>query len=51
MKIGFIGLIRPLEEYLELRVFTSRWLGDDARIKFRECGMDLASSSGCRVAI
>jgi len=24
----------------ELKVFTSKWLGDDARIKFRECGMD-----------
>jgi len=24
----------------ELCVFTSKWLGDDARIKFRECGMD-----------
>ncbi len=23
-----------------LRVFTSKWLGDDAKIKFRECGMD-----------
>jgi len=21
-------------------VFTSKWLGDDAKIKFRECGMD-----------
>lgn len=24
----------------ELRVFTTKWLGDDVRIKFRECGMD-----------
>ncbi len=24
----------------ELQVFTSKWLGDDARIKFRKCGMD-----------
>ena len=24
----------------DLRVFTSKWLGDDVRIKFRECGMD-----------
>ena len=24
----------------DLQVFTSKWLGDDARIKFRECGMD-----------
>ncbi|NND74318.1 MAG: hypothetical protein HKN44_04870 [Ilumatobacter sp.] len=23
-----------------LRVFTSKWLGDDVRIAFRECGMD-----------
>ena len=29
-----------LDEDQELRVFTSKWLGDDARIKFRECGMD-----------
>ena len=29
-----------LDEDTELRVFTSKWLGDDARIKFRECGMD-----------
>ncbi len=24
----------------DLRVFTSKWLGDDVQIKFRECGMD-----------
>ena len=24
----------------ELRVFTTKWLGDDVLIKFRECGMD-----------
>lgn len=24
----------------DLRVFTTKWLGDDVRIKFRECGMD-----------
>ena len=24
----------------DLRVFTSKWVGDDVRIKFRECGMD-----------
>jgi ectoine hydroxylase-related dioxygenase (phytanoyl-CoA dioxygenase family) len=24
----------------ELQVFTTKWLGDDVRIKFRECGMD-----------
>ena len=29
-----------LDEDRELRVFTTKWLGDDARIKFRECGMD-----------
>ena len=29
-----------LPEDRELRVFTSKWLGDDARIKFRACGMD-----------
>ncbi len=29
-----------LDEDSELRVFTSKWLGDDVHIKFRECGMD-----------
>ena len=29
-----------LDEGRELRVFTTKWLGDDVRIKFRECGMD-----------
>jgi ectoine hydroxylase-related dioxygenase (phytanoyl-CoA dioxygenase family) len=29
-----------LDEGQELRVFTTKWLGDDVRIKFRECGMD-----------
>ena len=29
-----------LDEGCELRVFTTKWLGDDVRIKFRECGMD-----------
>jgi len=29
-----------LDEDHELRVFTTKWLGDDVRIKFRECGMD-----------
>ena len=29
-----------LDENQELRVFTTKWLGDDVRIKFRECGMD-----------
>ena len=29
-----------LDQDRELQVFTSKWLGDDARIKFRECGMD-----------
>ncbi len=29
-----------LDEDRELRVFTTKWLGDDVHIKFRECGMD-----------
>ncbi len=29
-----------LDEHRDLRVFTTKWLGDDVRIKFRECGMD-----------
>ena len=29
-----------LDEETELRVFTSKWIGDDVFIKFRECGMD-----------
>lgn len=29
-----------LDESQGLSVFTSKWLGDDARVKFRECGMD-----------
>ena len=29
-----------LEDDCELRVFTTKWLGDDVRIKFRDCGMD-----------
>ena len=29
-----------LDEDQALEVFTTKWLGDDARIKFRECGMD-----------
>ena len=29
-----------LEEDKELRVFTTKWMGDDVRIKFREAGMD-----------
>jgi ectoine hydroxylase-related dioxygenase (phytanoyl-CoA dioxygenase family) len=29
-----------LDQHRDLQVFTSKWLGDDARIKFRECGMD-----------
>lgn len=29
-----------LEDGCELRVFTTKWLGDDVRIKFRDCGMD-----------
>ena len=29
-----------LDEDTELRVFTTKWLGDDVYINFRECGMD-----------
>jgi len=29
-----------LDNDRDLRVFTTKWLGDDVRIKFRECGMD-----------
>ena len=29
-----------LPEDCDLRVFTTKWLGDDVRIRFRECGMD-----------
>ncbi len=29
-----------LDEDQGLQVFTSKWMGDDVRIKFRECGMD-----------
>ena len=29
-----------LRDDRDLRVFTPKWLGDDVRIKFRECGMD-----------
>jgi ectoine hydroxylase-related dioxygenase (phytanoyl-CoA dioxygenase family) len=29
-----------LDKDRDLRVFTTKWLGDDVRIKFRECGMD-----------
>lgn len=29
-----------LDDDFELRVFTTKWLGDDVRIKFRACGMD-----------
>lgn len=29
-----------LEQDKDLRVFTTKWIGDDVRIKFRECGMD-----------
>jgi ectoine hydroxylase-related dioxygenase (phytanoyl-CoA dioxygenase family) len=29
-----------LDDDRELRVFTTKWLGDDVHIKFRECGMD-----------
>ena len=29
-----------LDSDADLRVFTSKWLGDDVRIAFRDCGMD-----------
>jgi hypothetical protein len=29
-----------LDEDSGLQVFTTKWLGDDVRIKFRDCGMD-----------
>ena len=29
-----------LDSDVDLRVFTSKWLGDDVRVVFRECGMD-----------
>ena len=29
-----------LDSDCELRVFTTKWVGDDVRIKFRDCGMD-----------
>ncbi len=29
-----------LDEDRDLSVFTSKWLGDDVRIEFRDCGMD-----------
>jgi len=29
-----------LDQDTDLQVFTTKWLGDDVRIKFRECGMD-----------
>jgi len=34
-----------LDDDRELRVFTTKWLGDDVRIKFRDCGMDPDHSS------
>jgi len=39
---GGSGLLEPDQE---LRVFTSKWLGDDVRIAFREEGMDPDFSS------
>ena len=29
-----------LDVDVDLRVFTSKWLGDDVRVVHRECGMD-----------
>ena len=37
-----------LAEDRDLRVFTSKWLGDDVRIKFRDCGMDPDHSAAMR---
>jgi hypothetical protein len=34
-----------LEGDCDLRVFTTKWVGDDVRIKFRNCGMDPDFSS------
>jgi len=34
-----------LDEDRDLWVFTTKWLGDDVRIKFRDCGMDPDYSS------
>ena len=34
-----------LEGDCDLRVFTTKWVGDDVRIKFRNCGMDPDLSS------
>ena len=34
-----------LDDGCGLRVFTTKWLGDDVRIKFRDCGMDPDHSS------
>ena len=34
-----------LEGDCDLRVFTTKWVGDDVRIKFRDCGMDPDHSS------
>ena len=34
-----------LDDDCELRVFTTKWVGDDVRIKFRDCGMDPDHSS------
>ena len=34
-----------LDDGFELRVFTTKWVGDDVRIKFRDCGMDPDHSS------
>ncbi len=37
---GYGGRDGKLDEDRELRVFTTKWLGDDVHIKFSECGMD-----------
>ena len=45
MRVGFNGRTMhggsgKLDSGADLRVFTSKWLGDDARVIFRECVMD-----------
>jgi len=34
-----------LDDDCELRVFTTKWVGDDVRIKLRDCGMDADHSA------
>ena len=39
------GCSGKLDGDCDLRVFTTKWVGDDVRIKFRDCGMDPDHSS------